>query len=123
MPTHFDVSAFERKLIKAREAAVEAAHLAPDDGGASNFDSPIVIFADLKPSLAELMFKRAGIDAFHTMEKVKPEGSARAKKMAVWRISPPVLSQGYRRTAQAEAMAKVLKGVDGVFVAVRYVMD
>jgi len=99
----------EEKFLIAMSEAVKAAATALDgnDGGSSNLDS---IQLKNPPSNFKEICKQVGTLGFDSSEEGWIE------------ISEPYGRQGFERTAQCEAMVKVLKA-HGYTAYVQYVMD
>lgn len=87
-----------------------AAAEASDDGGACNFDSPVIALPRWSRKLIEQAAKEAGCGCF-------------AVRPGLWDFSPRCIQgQANKRTAAAEAMAEALKD-KGYDAAVWYQLD
>lgn len=96
-----------KKAVAAAEAAADC-----DDGGTCNFDCMMIHLPRWNQELIEAAAKAAGIYAFDiTFLRVKH-----------YAFSVPRGGQANRRTAQAEAMAQVMKEA-GYAAGVYYQMD
>ncbi len=101
-------------LTAARAAALEAAQRTEGDGGTCNFDRCVFTVdglgtVDVRSALAAAT--------------VVADRETRPKHKTRWHLQPPAWGQADRRTAQAEAMAKVLDAVEGVSAYVHYQID
>lgn len=95
-------------LRGALDAGIAAEGLSPDDGGACNFDSTIIFLPRWKSELVKKAAEEAGTRCFRWDKGY---------------IFPPLTGgQGFKRTANAEAMTKAMKGC-GYDAFTRYMMD
>lgn len=99
------------RLTDDLRAASSAALLSADhdDGGTCNFDSLMLSLPRWNHQKIEDAIENAGLTGYHLT------GSS-------WCISPPIPAQGFRRTAQAEAMRDKMKEL-GYTAAVYYQID
>ena len=83
-------------LIAAREKAIEVAHFT-DDGGTCNFDGMTLHLPNWRHEKVKEAAKKSGLRCFYF------------DSWKCWVFNVPVPSQGNMRTAQAEAMHKVME--------------
>ncbi len=103
----FDYSKLQAALVVAIEAAKLAAP--GDDGGSCNFDAPEVCIPRGRLAKVEALAKAVGLSTFKSDN-------------GYFVFTVPFGGQGFVRTRQAEAMAKVLKE-HGFTTSVYYAMD
>jgi hypothetical protein len=96
----------------AREAARAAGDANDEDGGTSNFDTPIVFLPRVRGSRIEKAAAEAGVDA----------STVRYCGATWWFVRVPLDGQGNCRTRMAEAATKALKDA-GLNATTWYQMD
>lgn len=109
-----------------RAAIASVAHICDDDGGTSNFDSPVLDYAacGLTRAMAEDAIKSVGLYCYDwkPFRNHRGEDGRMVKAPTYLVISGFQCGQGYRRTRMAEAFCQRLNE-DGFEAGMYYQMD